>query len=358
VGGVTIDHFVHEQGAVTVFFGAGEAGRLPERIELLEPSRILVVHGGSGAALAATLRATLAARVVGTFDGVVQHVPAESAERALTQAIESHADTVVAIGGGSAIGYAKHIARHTGARVAAVPTTYAGSEMTPIWGVTQDGRKATGRDPGVAPRLVVYDPELTLTLPVSAGSSSGMNAIAHAVDAMYARDASPLVTTMAVQAVELLAHALPAIVRAPRDMTARTEASYGAHLAAMALAATGMALHHRVCHVLGGTYGLPHAETHAVVLPYAVAYNESAAEEASARVAAALGGTRAATSLWELRRLLDLPAGLAELGMRQEDLEAAATDIAGSAGYNPAPVTRDGVLRLLRDAYEGRAPAT
>jgi maleylacetate reductase len=198
-------------------------------------------------------------------------------ERAVGLAVEAGVDTVVAIGGGSAIGYAKIIGRTTQARIAAVPTTYAGSEMTPFWGITEAGHKSTGRDLSVMPRLAVYDPELAFTLSPAKSAASGMNAIAHAVDGMYAAHTPPLVETIAIQAIERLSGALPVILRAPGDVPARTEACYGAHLAAIVLGTAGMALHHRICHVLGGAYRLPHAETHAVILPHAAAYNQAAA---------------------------------------------------------------------------------
>jgi maleylacetate reductase len=351
-----IGAFVHRQETVTIVFGVGEHRRLAAHVEGLKPRRILLIHGASGAALADRLKVALSPRTVATFGDVLQHVPATHAQRAVKAAQDARADTVVAIGGGSAIGYAKVIALQTGARIVAVPTTYAGSEMTPIWGITEERRKATGHDPLAMPTLVVYDPELTLTLSATASAASGLNAIAHAVDAMYAPHTSPLVTTMSVQAIELLAAALRAIVRDPADINARTQASYGAHLAALALGTTGMALHHRICHVLGGRYGLAHAETHAVILPHAAAYNQAAAAAVNAQIATALGAPAAAAGLWDLNRTLGLPQGLADLGMRGDDLEDAAATIAAQPGFNPAPVTRDGVVTLLRAAHAGQPP--
>jgi maleylacetate reductase len=352
-----IGPFTYQQQAMTVVFGVNESERLVEHLEPLEPQRVLIVHGSSGAALADRVVAVLGARAAGAFTDLAQHVPAGGAERAVSQAIAAGVDTVVAIGGGSAIGYAKVIALRTGARIAAVPTTYAGSEMTPIWGLTQDGVKKTGRAQAVMPRVVVYDPLMTLTLSATASAASGMNAIAHAVDAMYAPRMSPLVATIGTQAIAVLAAALPAVTRRVDDLEARTEACYGAHLAALVLSISGMALHHRICHVLGGRFGLPHAQTHAVVLPYAVAYNERDAPVVSAQVAAALDASGAASALWELRRRLQLPAALEELGMRADDLEDAAAAIVASPVNNPAPVTYTGVLTLLHAAFTGAPPS-
>lgn len=337
-------------------FGAGASDHLAEHVDALHPRRVLVVHGRTGAGVARRLAAAVGTERTALFGGIAEHVPAERAERAVALARTFAADTVVAIGGGSAIGFAKIVARETGAQIAAVPTTYSGSEMTPVWGVTAEGRKTTGRDAAVMPRLVVYDPLLTLSLSGRASAASGMNAMAHAVDALYAADASPLVATVAAQALTALAEALPAIAVRPDDVEARTQACYGAHLAGLVLGSTGMALHHRMCHVLGGRYALPHAETHAVLLPHSVAFNETAAPAANARIAAAVGGTVAATAIWDLGRRLDLPASLAELGLHAGDIAAAAGDVAATPPSNPARVTEQGVAQLLEDALAGRPP--
>ena len=338
-------------------FGAGSSDRFAEHLEHLAPARILVIHGVTGATLGARMAAAFGPQRARAFTEVAQHVPAERADAAVALARAFAADTVVAIGGGSAVGFAKIVARDTGARIAAVPTTYSGSEMTPIWGVTADGVKTTGRDLRVMPRLVVYDPLLTLTLPVRSSAASGMNAMAHAVDVMYATGASPLVTSMSLEALSILARALRRIAVQPEDVAARTDAAYGAHLAGLALGTTPMALHHRICHVLGGRLGLPHAETHAVVLPYAVAYNRLAAEAADARIAAAIGGSPAAVALWDLGRELRLPQSLAELGLEPGDVDGSADDIVATSVRNPAAVTRDGVVRLLQDALAGNPPS-
>lgn len=352
-----IGPFTYQQQPVTVVFGVNESERLVEHLDPLEPQRVLIVHGASGAALAERVAAALGARAAGAFTDLAQHVPCGGADRAVSQAIAGGVDTVVAIGGGSAIGYAKVIALRTAARIAAVPTTYAGSEMTPIWGLTQGGVKKTGRAQAVMPKVVVYDPLMTLTLSGTASAASGMNAIAHAVDAMYAPRMSPLVASIGTESIAILAAALPAVTRRIDDLEARTQAFYGAHLAALVLGVSGMALHHRICHVLGGRYGLPHAQTHAVILPYAVAYNERDAPAVSAQVAAALGGSSAPTAVWELTRRLQLPAGLEEIGMRAGDLEDAAAAIVASPVTNPAPVTYTGVLTLLHAAFTGAPPS-
>lgn len=341
---------------VTVIFGAHTSERLDVHLAEIEPAHLLVVHGATGEPVARRLIDAFGPSRADAFHDIAQHVPAGLAGVAVREARARGADTVVAIGGGSAIGFAKIIARDTGARIVAVPTTYSGSEMTPMWGITSGSSKTTGRDPRVMPRLVVYDPLLSLTLPAQSSAASGMNAIAHAVDALYATDASPLLTTMATESIRLLATALRRIAAQPNDAEARTDACYGAHLAGMALGTTTMALHHRICHVLGGRFNLPHAETHAVILPHAVAYNEPGARAADAHIAAALHVDRAAPGLWELERELQLPESLGELGLNAGDIRQAADDIVATPVRNPVAVTMPGVLRLLETALEGRPP--
>ena len=351
-----IRSFRYEQPATSVVFGVGMSDRLAEHVEGLHARQVLIVHGTTGAALAGHLQNAFGIERASTFSDIAEHVPEERAERAIAAARTVEADTVVAIGGGSAIGFAKIIARETGAQIVAVPTTYSGSEMNPVWGITSGNRKSTGRDPAVMPRLVVYDPLLTLSLPARASAASGMNALAHAVDAMYVTDVSPLVRTIAARAITALATSLPLVVARPDDIDARTQALYGAHLAGLVLSTAGTALHHRMCHVLGGRYRLPHAETHAVLLPHSVAFNEAAAESANAGIAAAMHASSAAIAIWDLQRVLNLPATLAELGLRSDDIEAAASDITATPVSNPAPVTEQGVTQLLEDALEGRPP--
>ncbi|HWQ13441.1 MAG TPA: maleylacetate reductase, partial [Roseiflexaceae bacterium] len=306
---------------------------------------------------AEALAALLGPRSAGIYAGAAPHVPLEVAEAARAEARRLEADCCVAVGGGSTIGLAKAIALTEGLPILALPTTYAGSEMTPIWGITAGGLKQTGRDARVLPRAVIYDPELTLGLSPRIAGPSGLNAIAHCVEALYAPDTNPIVQLMAEEGIRALAAALPAIQANPASLEARAGALYGAWLAGAALGATSMGLHHKLCHTLGGSFGLPHAETHAAVLPHAAAYNRVAAPEAMHRVARALGVADAPAGLFDLAAALGAPAALRDIGMRAEDLDRAA-ELATQAPYaNPAPVTREEVRRLLRNAFEGRRPA-
>ena len=338
-----------------VVFGAGSVARLPQEVEKLGARRALVLSTPGRAADVKRLAATLGERYAGLYDKAVRHVPIEVAEDARRAAQAANADCCVAVGGGSTIGLGKAIALTTGMPVLAVPTTYSGSEMTWVQGFTEGGRKRTQVDPKMLPKTVIYDPELTLGLPAATSAASGVNAIAHCVEALYAKEANPIVSLMAEEGIRALAAALPVIVRNPRDMEARGEALYGAWLAGMSLNA-GIALHHKLCHTLGGTWNLPHAETHSVILPHAVRYNRDAAPEAMARIARALGAKDAAGGLYDLEVRLGLKLKLADLGVPEGDLERVAR-IALEAPYpNPAPVTFEGVLALLRNAHAGLRP--
>jgi maleylacetate reductase len=299
----------------------------------------------------------LGARSAGVFDGAVMHVPVAVAEEARAKARRLHVDCCVAIGGGSTTGLAKAIALTSGLPILAIPTTYAGSEMTPIWGITEGGVKKTGRDVLVLPKTVIYDPALTTSLPLTLSVTSGINAIAHCVEALYSRDANPIISLIAEEGIGALASGLPEVVKQPGNLDARFRALYGAWLGGVSLGAVGMALHHKLCHTLGGTFNLPHAQTHTVVLPHAVAYNAAAAPEAMERIARALRAPSAAQGLYDLAASLGAPVSLKALGMRREQLDQAADLAVQNPYYNPRPVTRDGIRGLLESAFEGRSPS-
>jgi alcohol dehydrogenase class IV len=340
-----------------VVFGAGSVAQLPAELEKLGAKRALVLSTPGRAASVKAVAASLGARCAGIYAKAVMHVPVEVAEDARRAAKELGADCCVAVGGGSTIGLGKAIAAASGLPVLAVPTTYSGSEMTPIYGLTEGGVKRTQRDARVLPKTVIYDPELTLGLPGATSAASGMNAIAHCVEAMYAQDANPIISLMAEEGIRALAASLPIIIRNPKDLDARSEALYGAWLAGVSLGAVGMALHHKLCHTLGGTWNLPHAETHSIVLPHAARYNRDAAPDAMARVARALGAKDAPNGLYDLEVKLGLKMTLADLGMRESDLERAA-QLATQAPYpNPAAIEYADVLELLKNAFAGRRPA-
>lgn len=340
-----------------VLFGHGTLDQLPAEADLLGMRRILVLSTPQQRDQAGLAARLLGDRHAGSFDGAVMHTPIEVTERAL-ETVRAHAiDGVVAIGGGSTTGLGKAIALQTDLPQIVIPTTYAGSEMTPILGQTENGLKTTQRDPRILPETTIYDVSLTLGLPVALSATSGLNAIAHAVEALYAPDANPIISLLAREAIGALARALPVVADAPGDVEARADALYGAWLCGVALGAVGMGLHHKLCHTLGGSFDLPHAETHAVVLPHALAYNAPAAPEAASQVADALGAADAAAGLHALALRLGAPTSLAAIGMREGDLDRAA-DLASRAAYpNPRTLARDAIRALLENAFHGRAPS-
>ncbi|WP_394362544.1 maleylacetate reductase [Amycolatopsis sp. SB7-3] len=349
--------FVYDALPARVVFGPGVArtGLLNE-VEAFGAGRILLVAADSEAALARELCAPFADRIATTFPGVRPHVPVEVAERA--RAAAAGADLVLCVGGGSTTGTAKAVALTTGLPIVAVPTTYAGSEVTPVWGLTEEGRKRTGTDSRVLPRTVVYDPELTLTLPVDLSVASGLNAMAHCVEAFWAPRRNPVSSAVAEDGIRHLSAGLPAVAAVPGDLDARTELLLGAYLAGSAFAVAGSGLHHKICHVLGGAFDLPHAQTHAIVLPYVLAFNASAAPRAASRIASALGLADPVEGLRRLGEKLGVPAGLRELGLREDYADVVLEDILALApADNPRPVTADGLGALLRAAWAGTDPA-
>jgi alcohol dehydrogenase class IV len=292
----------------------------------------------------------------GVYAEAVMHVPVETARAARETAQRLDADCCVAVGGGSTIGLAKAIAVDSGLPIVAVPTTYAGSEMTAIYGLTEGGRKTTGRDRKVLPKTVLYDPTLTLSLPPHVSGPSGVNAIAHCVEALYAPDANPITSLLAAEGIRMLARSLPSIVEAPSNLDARGEALYGACLAGMALGATSMGIHHKLCHTVGGTFNLPHAGVHTVILPHVTAFNRDAAPAAMHVIADALGVEDAAEGIYDLAICLQAPVSLHEIGMPAEGLDRAAQLATEQAYSNPRPVDYAGVRQLLEDAYHGTRP--
>lgn len=350
--------FVYSPLPGRVVFGAGSFGRLAEEFAELNVKHALVVCTPEQIALADRVAAHLGELCSGIFPKAVMHVPIEIAREASGYARQLGADCIVAIGGGSTIGLGKAIALESGIPILAIPTTYAGSEMTPIYGITEAGEKKTGRDPKVLPRTVIYDPSLTTSLPASLSVTSGINAIAHCVEALYADNANPITSMMAEEGIRSLAHGLPRVIEDADDLDARADCLYGAWLAGSVLAATSVALHHKLCHTLGGMLNLPHAETHTVVLPHATAYNAPAAPLAMARIARALGVDDAAQGLYDLAQRLGAPTSLEGLGVRLTDLDRVADAALISAYPNPRPLERQAIRQLLEDAWRGRRPAS
>ncbi len=348
--------FVYNGQAGRVVFGAGSLQQLGREIDALGARKALVLSTPEQRASAQMIADLLGPRAAGVFDRAVMHVPIETAREARELARKLGADCAVAIGGGSTTGLGKAIALDSGLPILAIPTTYAGSEMTPIYGITEAGLKKTGKDARVLPRTVIYDPELTLSLPVGMSVTSGINAIAHAAEGLYAMDGNPIMDVMAKEGITAMGRALPAIKKVATDITARTDALYGAWLCGTVLGNVGMALHHKLCHTLGGSFNLSHAETHTIVLPHALAYNAAAAPAAMQAIATALHGSSAAQAVFDLAKENGAPVALRDIGMKASDLDRAC-DIAMQNQYpNPRPLERIAIRQLLQDAFEGARP--
>ena len=348
--------FVYIGRPARVIFGAGSLNHLEREMRALGVKKALVLSTPEQRGAAAKVVAMLGKRAVGVFDRAIMHVPIETARGARETARSFGADCAVAIGGGSTIGLGKAIALDSGLPILAIPTTYAGSEMTPIYGLTEKGLKKTGRDERVLPRTVIYDPELTLSLPPVMSVTSGINAIAHAAEGLYAVNTNPILDLMAEEGIAALGRALPLIAAGRQVAESRSDALYGAWLCGTVLAGVDMALHHKLCHTLGGTFNLPHAETHAIVLPHALAYNAADAPAALRRIAKALGKDEAPQAIFDLARDNGAPVALKDIGMKAEDLEKACELAMENRYPNPRPLERAPLLQLLQDAFEGRRP--
>jgi alcohol dehydrogenase class IV len=349
--------FVYNGQPSRVVFGDCALQHLGREIGLLGARRALVLSTPEQREQAQMIAGRLGDLCAGIFDRAQMHVPIEVAREARETARSLQADCAVTIGGGSTTGLGKAIALESSLPILSIPTTYAGSEVTPIYGITEGGMKKTGRDSRVLPRTVIYDPQLTMSLPVGLSVTSGINAIAHAVEGLYAQDTNPIMAMAAEEGIRAIAQGLPRICQDPHDPPGRSDCLYGAWLCGTVLGSVGMALHHKLCHTLGGSFNLPHAETHTVVLPHATAFNEAAAGEAMARARRALGATgTAARALFDLARDHGAPVALRDLGMHERDLDRAADLATQSPYWNPRTIDWTGIRSLLENAFYGRRP--
>jgi alcohol dehydrogenase class IV len=348
--------FTYNALPARVVFGSGTIAEVATEIRRLGCSRALMLSTRGQKLQIEKLASRLGELCAGVFSEAAMHTPIEISEKAVRKLQKTNADCVVALGGGSTTGLGKAIALRTGVPQIVIPTTYAGSEVTPILGETEAGVKRTLRSPDVLPETVIYDVDLTMSLTVPLTVTSGINAMAHAVEALYAKDGNPLTSLLAEQGLTAMSKALPQICQDPANKAARTHALYAAWACGTCLGTVGMALHHKLCHTLGGTFNLPHSETHTVVLPYAIAFNCRAAPEAMHTIARALGVEDPARGMYELAKSLGAVTSLRELGMAESAIEEA-TDLAMANPYwNPEPLTRDSIQLLLRQAYAGESP--
>lgn len=351
-----VQSFTYQVSPMRVVFGTGTVTRLADELDRLGIRRALVLASRRQQAELGDLAALTGGRMSGVFDGAVVHTPVDVTERAMEMVHALNPDGVVAVGAGAATGLSKAIALRTDLPQLIVPTSYAGSEMTPVLGQTVDGVKTTQSSPKILPEAVIYDVDLTLSMPTKFSAISGLNAIAHAAEALYARDGNPITSLMAEEAIAKLASSLPEVIDRPRDLDARSDALYGAWLCAVCLGTVGMALHHKLCHTVGALFDLPHAETHAVLLPHTIAYNTPAAREAIGRAAKALGTPDAADGLFDLSARLGAPHSLAEIGMPEDGIAKAAALATKNPYWNPRPIEAAGIADLLRRAWAGARP--
>ena len=352
---MAINPFVFPGLRSRVIFGHGTIADTGAEIERLGRGRALLLSTPHQKSEAEALSEKLGALSAGVFTGAVMHTPVEMTETALAAFKASGADCVVSLGGGSTIGLGKAIATRTGVDQIVIPTTYAGSEMTDILGETAGGEKTTRRDPSILPETVIYDVDLTLTLPPALTITSGLNAMAHAAEALYARDRNPIITLMASDALRALSGALPVLAKDAGDREARAGALYGAWLCGAALGGASMALHHKLCHTLGGSFNTPHAETHAILLPHTIGFNSVEVPDLLAPVSDALGGTPG-VALFDFAGSLGAPTKLCDFGLSEADLDRTADIATKNPYWNPRAFDRSDIRALLQNAWEGRRP--
>lgn len=348
--------FEAQSAAVRVRFGAGLRHQIEEEIDRLGRSRALVLSTPPQADSAMDMASKLHGKAAGVFTKAAMHTPVDVTAEAIAHAKSIDADCLVALGGGSTTGLGKAIAFQTDLPQIVIPTTYAGSEATAILGQTDNGVKTTITDPKIQPDVILYDAELVATLPVPMTVTSALNAMAHAAEALYAVNRNPVSTMLAIEGLSAFQSALPTVIDNPADLDARGETLYGAWLCGTVLGQVGMALHHKLCHTLGGSFDLPHAQTHAVVLPHAIAYNARAVADQLQPICEIFGGTNAGQSLHNFAAKVGAPSALKDLGLKENDLDRAA-QLATSKPYpNPRPVERDAIRTLLQAAWAGDPP--
>lgn len=348
--------FTYQGSAARIVFGNGTSADVGKWVETLDCRRALVLSTPHQASDAQAMSKRLGTLSVGTFTEATMHTPVDVTERAVARAAEFGADCVVSLGGGSTTGLGKAMAYRTDIQQIVVPTTYAGSEVTPILGQTENGAKTTLRSPKVTPEVVIYDPQLTLGLPVAMSVTSGLNAIAHAAEGLYAPDRNPITTMMSIDGIRALKDALPILIGRPRDGAAREKALYGAWLCGTVLGQISMSLHHKICHTLGGSFGTPHAETHSIMLAHTIGFNASAVTDLMTPISDIFGGTTPGQALYDFAKSIGAPMALRDFGLTETDLDRAA-DIATKNPYsNPRPIDRTSIRALLQDAWKGTRP--
>lgn len=350
--------FVYHQRNRKMSFGAGIRKSLTSEIAALGSSRVFLIIDSGALAIRQEIEKLIGLALSGTWTDVQQHVPIELAEAARAEVTNTSADAIVCVGGGSSTGLAKAIALTHQLPIIAIPTTYAGSEQTTIYGLTGSRHKQTGSNVIVLPRVVLYDAELTVDLPLLVTGASAFNALAHSVEGLYAPGCNPITTSIALEGVRAINQSLPVVMGTPKDVRARGQLLYGAAMSGIALGDTTPAFHHKICHVLGGTFGLVHADAHSVVLPHAIAFNAPVLQSEMVMLSHALGcrPEDVAGSLWDLATRSNVPTSLAQLGLRRENINEATERIVAEVKTNPRKFTDADIENLLLAAFAGVRP--
>lgn len=351
-----MEAFVHTSRQARIIFGRGTVSRVGDEVRRLGATNALIVCTPEQRSMGDQLAGDLGSLTIGVFDEAAMHTPVAVTDRAIDVVRSKDADCVVAVGGGSTTGLTKAIAARTDLPQVVVPTTYAGSEVTPILGETKDGLKTTRRGPEILPEVVIYDPSLTQSLPLKLSVTSGLNAIAHAAEGLYAADRTPIYSLMAVEGVRAMRDGLVLLTADPQDTAGRDRALYAAWLCGTVLGNVGMSVHHKLCHTLGGALDLPHAETHAVLLPHTIAFVEEAVPELLSPVAETFGSS-AGRGLFDFAESLGAPARLADLGVTEDQLDDLADQAAANPYWSPRPLNRPAIHTLLVNAWMGQRPA-
>ena len=349
--------FTYTSRASRIVFGVGTLSSLQYELSLHSSSKPLILTTPEQRSMGELIAKQLSGLDANVCAMATMHTPTEVTDKALDFLHANRSDSLISVGGGSTVGLGKALALRTGLAQIAVPTTYAGSEVTPILGETSGGIKKTIRTDAVLPETVIYDVNLTLTLPQKISAASGINAIAHAAEALYAKDVNPIVSLMAEEGIRSLYQSLPDIASDLKNIDARSKALYGAWLCGTCLGAVSMGLHHKLCHVLGGAFDLPHAETHAVVLPHALSFNAPAVPQVMARIAQAINVTfEPGLAMFKLLKKTSLPVSLEELGMPKEGIKHAVDLVMRDAYSNPRPLDTTAVHKLITNAFYGKTP--
>lgn len=341
-----------------VIFGQGALSKVADALESVGGKRAAIISTDGRKDLANKVAALLGPLCQTVYTKSVQHVPVETVDEALTTIESLDIDSLVAVGGGSPIGLAKAIALKTSLPIIAIPTTYSGSEMTPIWGMTKDGIKTTGRDIAVKPKVVIFDPELTLSLSSRLSITSGINALAHCAEGLYSENANPVTLVMAEKGFKEIIEGLTLILEDSKNIEGRSKVLLGAWMGGGVLGTVSLALHHKICHALGGSYNLPHADTHTAILPYALWYNLGHVPEARDVMARILDvePEDVPGAVYDLIAQFGGPTSVKEVGMKEENLREAASIIVQNPYYNPRPVEEESIYKLLEYAYKGDRP--